>query len=68
MIPLLRDIPLDGYGIKYKYGLFKQTIENGFQCEQADDWTHFGDPWCIRREEDRQLVEVRRPEGLGSAL
>ena len=51
------DIPLDGYGIKYKYGLFKQTIENGFQCEQADDWTHFGDPWCIRREEDRQLVE-----------
>lgn len=47
-----QDVPLDGYGIRYKYGLFKQLIENGFQVEVADDWQHFGDPWCIRREED----------------
>ena len=31
------DLPLDGYGIRYKYGLFKQTIADGFQCEEADN-------------------------------
>ena len=45
-------LPLTGYGIRYKYGLFKQTIENGFQREQADDWTRFGDPWSIRADND----------------
>ncbi len=45
-------LPLTGYGIRYKYGLFKQTIENGFQKEYADDWTRFGDPWSIRAESD----------------
>ncbi len=52
-----QEIPLDGYGIRYKYGLFKQKIENGFQVEVADDWQQFGDPWCIRRIED--AVEVK---------
>ena len=52
-----QNVPLDGYGIRYKYGLFKQLIENGYQVEVADDWQHFGDPWCIRREED--LVQVK---------
>ncbi len=51
------DIPLDGYGIRYKYGLFKQSIEDGFQIERADDWTSFGDPWCIRRNEDTVTVK-----------
>ena len=49
-------IPLNGYGIRYKYGLFKQTIEDGFQVEYADDWQRIGDPWSIRREED--AVEI----------
>lgn len=51
------DLPLDGYGIRYKYGLFKQTIENGFQVEQADDWTRYGDPWSKKCERDAVLVE-----------
>ncbi|MDO5558533.1 MAG: glycogen/starch/alpha-glucan phosphorylase [Oscillospiraceae bacterium] len=50
-------IPLDGYGIRYKYGIFRQSIENCEQTEYADDWTHFGDPWSVRREEDTQIVE-----------
>lgn len=49
-------LPLDGYGIRYKYGLFKQIIENGFQCETADDWSRFGDPWNIRRDSEAVTV------------
>lgn len=52
-----QDVPLDGYGIRYKYGLFKQSIEDGFQVERADDWQSFGDPWCIRRNEDTVIVK-----------
>ncbi len=43
-------IPLDGYGIRYRYGLFRQNFEDGFQTESADDWLRFGDPWSTRRE------------------
>ena len=49
-------LPLDGYGIRYKYALFKQSIENGFQCETADDWSRFGDPWRIRRDSESVTV------------
>ena len=51
------NLPLDGYGIRYKYGIFKQTIENGFQCEYADDWQRFGDPWSKRCDEDTVFVK-----------
>ncbi len=47
---------LDGFGIRYKYGLFKQKIENGFQTEYPDDWQRFGDPWSIRRDGERVQV------------
>ena len=54
-----QDVPLDGYGIRYKYGLFKQSIVDGFQVETADDWQRFGDPWCIRRNEDTVEVQFK---------
>lgn len=50
-------VPLYGFGIRYKYGLFKQAIRNGFQVELPDDWQRFGDPWSVRREnESREIV------------
>lgn len=45
-----------GYGIRYKYGMFKQKIENGYQVEYPDNWLHHPDPWTIKREADS--VEV----------
>ena len=50
------DLPLDGYGIRYKYGLFKQSFRDGFQYEQADDWQKLGDPWSRRRDTHEVLV------------
>ena len=50
------DLPLDGYGLRYKFGLFKQSFEDGFQVEKADDWQRYGDPWSRRR--DDKTVEV----------
>ena len=60
------DLPLDGYGIRYKFGLFKQEFINGFQAEKADDWQKQGDPWSRRRDDktltvdfgDRQVLAV----------
>lgn len=53
------NLPLDGYGIRYKYGLFKQEIKDGFQTETADNWTRYGDPWSNRNEADAQLVKFK---------
>ncbi len=44
------NIPLSGFGLRYRFGLFKQSFDaNGSQCEAADNWTKFGDPWSYRR-------------------
>lgn len=49
-------VPLYGYGIRYKYGLFKQKFENGCQAELPDDWQEWGDPWSVRRENRARVV------------
>ena len=51
------DLPGYGYGIRYDYGIFHQTIENGWQREQCDNWSRKGTPWEIRRSE--YLAPVR---------
>ena len=51
------NLPLDGYGIRYKYGLFKQSIVDGFQHEEADNWTKYGDPWSKRVSADAVTIK-----------
>ncbi len=51
------NIPLDGYGIRYKFGLFKQLFVDGMQYEVADDWQNGGDPWSCRRDDRAVIVE-----------
>ncbi len=52
------NIPLSGYGLRYKFGLFKQSFdEHGSQVENADDWSKFGDPWSYRRYNHTVKVE-----------
>ena len=51
-----QDLPVRGYGILYRYGLFKQFFENGFQGEKPDPWMEEGYPFVIRREEEEVLV------------
>ena len=53
------NIPLNGYGIRYEYGLFKQHFENGFQIEEADNWLINGDPWSIRKDSDSVIVSFK---------
>ncbi len=50
-------LPAYGYGIRYEYGIFQQKIENGYQVEAPDNWLHFGNPWEIRRSEDRYPIQ-----------
>ncbi|WP_252234047.1 glycogen/starch/alpha-glucan phosphorylase [Clostridium sp. ZS1] len=51
------DMPLNGYGIRYNNGLFKQNIDEGFQTESEDSWLKYGDPWSIRKDNEAQVVE-----------
>ena len=55
------DLPLSGYGLRYKFGLFKQSFdEQGSQKENADDWSKYGDPWSYRRY--NHTVKVKFPD------
>ena len=50
------DLPVAGYGILYRYGLFKQLFSDGFQTEHPDPWMEEGYPFVIRREECARIV------------
>jgi starch phosphorylase len=50
------EIPAMGYGLRYEYGMFKQTIQNGWQHEVPDNWLRRPDPWEVCRQ--HETVEV----------
>ncbi len=51
------ELPALGYGIRYEHGIFYQTIVDGWQVENTDNWLRYGNPWEIRRPE--WSVEVK---------
>ena len=51
-------VPTIGYGIRYEYGIFDQEIRDGWQCEIADSWLRYGNPWEIARPEIRFDVKL----------
>jgi starch phosphorylase len=51
------EIPAMGYGLRYEYGIFKQTIQDGWQHEVPDNWLRYPDPWEVCRQ--HETVEVR---------
>jgi glycogen phosphorylase len=53
-------IPAMGYGLRYEYGIFKQTIEDGWQHEQPDNWLRRPDPWEVTRPNETVEVQLNR--------
>jgi starch phosphorylase len=50
-------LPAMGYGLRYEYGMFRQSLLNGWQQENPDNWLRDGDPWEIKREHEK--VEIK---------
>jgi len=51
------ELPAMGYGLRYEYGMFRQSIEDGWQREQPDNWLRQGDPWEVARL--KEAVEIK---------
>ncbi|GGG70235.1 glycogen/starch/alpha-glucan phosphorylase [Corynebacterium pelargi] len=51
-----QNYPVTGYGLLYRYGLFKQTFNEGFQSEEPDAWREDGYPFTIRRDNEQRIV------------
>ncbi len=65
------DLPCYGYGIRYEYGMFRQSIENGAQMEHPDNWLRYGNPWEFPRPEllypvhfNGRVVEYKHEDGV----
>ena len=52
-------LPGFGYGIRYEYGMFSQSIEHGYQIERPDTWLRYGNPWEFARTEVFHRIQFR---------
>ncbi|MCB1645590.1 MAG: glycogen/starch/alpha-glucan phosphorylase [Pseudomonadales bacterium] len=50
------ELPVTGYGLRYQYGMFHQTIRNGYQVECPDSWLRKGNPWEIESPENTKRI------------
>ncbi len=50
-------VPAYGQGIRYKYGLFKQTIKDGYQIEETDNWLKYENIWEMKRDDEAVTVK-----------
>lgn len=65
------DLPAMGYGIAYRYGIFRQAMEGGYQVEQPDNWLKAPYPFLCPRPERRRIVQFGgtwNPHSEGSGL
>ena len=51
-------LPAMGYGLRYEYGIFKQSIQDGWQIEEPDNWLREQDPWEVPRLNERVNVKL----------
>jgi starch phosphorylase len=52
-------LPAMGYGLRYEYGMFRQTIEDGWQREHPDNWLRQHDPWEVARPHEAVEIKLR---------
>jgi starch phosphorylase len=52
------ELPAMGYGLRYEYGIFKQTLKDGWQVEHPDNWLRRPDPWEIVRPHEKVGVRL----------
>jgi starch phosphorylase len=65
------ELPAMGYGLRYEYGMFKQTVKDGWQQEQPDNWLRRPDPWEVVRPHEKVEVHLNcsfetRGDSLGA--
>jgi len=51
-------LPAMGYGLRYEYGIFRQSIRDGWQHEEADNWLRRPDPWEVARTSEQVTVKL----------
>src|SRR5215467_807866 len=61
-------LPAIGYGLRYEYGMFRQSIENGWQHEQGDNWLRRPDPWEIVRPDEKVEVKLNSSVELRNGM